>query len=304
MLPPEQNRYKVDLGETKIIWHIDTPIIVPNNFTIEQEMYVKAALTTLHYGNTSVDHVLKRYYSDFEDILSANKEKVKEGMTFKFNSLIDEILKYQKFGFEKIDAKLSGFNFDGDSESIYVCGLIFKRLTSSFGAVRTLINQGFYFETYSIMRQMFEQLAFAYRTSQKNTYDEFESPTKSISFLKNFYPYAGEFYGKLSSKTHIDKTQFKNYHIIDDNNEGQIILRSTEFSINVALDFIIIFDLYCSVFEYLFHTKIEELEYIHRYKLLLKDRRPTHPFFNYVFEKRKEILKSELISLNSIKENE
>ena len=52
---------------------MDYPIIVPKIFNTEYEKYIKASLRTLHYGNVSVDHVLKRYYSDFDE--KCNKEK-------------------------------------------------------------------------------------------------------------------------------------------------------------------------------------------------------------------------------------
>lgn len=56
-----KDRFSVDFGETKIIWNYGIPIIVPVNFSIEQEKYLKAALTTIQYGNVSVDNTLKTY---------------------------------------------------------------------------------------------------------------------------------------------------------------------------------------------------------------------------------------------------
>ena len=165
----EQNRFSVDIGETKIIWHIETPIIVPLNFTDLQEKYLKASLRTLHYGNISVDNVLKRYYSDFEENKKLNESKLLDNINFKHDLIIDEILKFQKEVFNQMNSELLKFNFIDDSESNSFCGLIFKRLKSSFNASRVLIKQGFYFETYSLIRQMLEQIAFAFNSYDKNS---------------------------------------------------------------------------------------------------------------------------------------
>jgi hypothetical protein len=284
------NRFSVDLGETKVIWNFGTPIVVPINFSIEQEKYVKAALTTIQYGNVSVDHILKRYFENFEENKKQSLVKLKDNINFKYDSLINEILNFQRITFEQMTFDLSKFNFEDDSESISFCGLIFKRLKSSFDASRVLIKQGFYFETYLLIRQMLEQIAFAYNIYGKNNYGEFISPTKCISSLKDFYPYSGKFYGLLSSKTHIDKTQIEKFFYVDENQKGQIILQSLQYSIETAIDLLIILDLYCCVFEYLFKNKISEYKFI-KNETTLNDKRKTRIFYHQTFEKYKNINK-------------
>lgn len=286
----EQNRFSVDIGETKIIWHVETPIIVPLSFTDLQEKYLKASLRTLLYGNVSVDNVLKRYYADFEENKKLNESKLKDNINFKHDLIIDEILKFQKEVFNQMNSELSKFNFTDDSESNSFCGLIFKRLKSSFNASRVLIKQGFYFETYSLIRQMLEQIAFAFNIYNKNNYDEFISPTKCISSLKDFYPYSGKFYGILSSKTHIDKSQIERYFYIDENKEGQIILQSLEYSMETALDLLIILDLYCCVFEFLFHDKVSKERFLTNEKTIC-EKRKTRVFYHQAFEKYRNLYK-------------
>jgi hypothetical protein len=284
------NRFSVDLGETKVIWNFGIPIVVPINFSIEQEKYLKAALTTIQYGNVSVDNILKRYFENFEENKKLSLSKLNDNINFKYDSLINEILNFQKITFKQMTSELSKFDFEDDSESISFCGLIFKRLKSSFDASRVLIKQGFYFETYSLIRQMLEQIAFAYNIYGKNNYDEFISPTKCISSLKDFYPYSGKFYGLLSSKTHIDKTQIEKFFYVDENQEGQIILQSLQYSIETAIDLLIILDLYCCVFEYLFKNKISEYRYIIN-ETTLNDKRETRIFYHQIFEKYNNINK-------------
>lgn len=286
----EQNRFSVDIGETKIIWHIETPIIVPLSFTDLQEKYLKASLRTLHYGNVSVDNVLKKYYADFEKNKKLNESKLYDNINYKYDLIIDEILKFQKEVLNEMNFDLLKFNFLDDSESSSFCGLIFKRLKSSFDASRVLIKQGFYFETYSLIRQMLEQIAFAYNIYEKNSYEDFISPTKCISSLKDFYPYSGKFYGVLSSKTHIDKSQIERYFYIDENKEGQIILQSLEFSMETALDLLIILDLYCCVFEFLFRDKIFKERFLTKEKTIC-EKRKTRVFYHQVFEKYRNLYK-------------
>lgn len=285
-----QDRFSVDFGETKIIWNYGIPIIVPVNFSIEQEKYLKAALTTIQYGNVSVDNTLKTYFKDFEKNEKIRFSNSKDNINYKYDSLINEILKFQKQTFEKMSRKFLKYNFVDDSESISFCGLIFKRLISSFDASRNLIKQGFYFETYSLIRQMLEQIAFAYNISGKDNFEEFISPTKCISSLKDFYPYSGKFYGLLSSKTHIDKSQIERFFYVDENGEGQIILRSLQYSMETAVDLLIILDLYCCAFEYIFKDKISKYQFIEN-ETTLNEKRITRVFYHQIFEKYRTINK-------------
>ena len=137
---------------------------------------------------------------------------------------------------------------------------------------------------------MLEQIAFAYNIYDKINFDEFVSPTKCISSLKDFYPYSGKFYGVLSSKTHIDKTQIERYFYIDENEEGQIILQSLQYSMETALDLLIILDLYCCVFEFLFRDKIYKNEYLTNEKTIF-EKRKTRIFYHQIFEKYRSLNK-------------
>lgn len=280
----DQNKYSVDLGDSKIFWFMDYPIIVPKIFTTEQEKYIKASLRTLHYGNLSVDHVLKRYYSDFDKIYKHNEDVKKKSEVYKYEKLVEEFLDFQKKIYNEYNSTLSKIDFTNAEESIFYCGLIYKKLDSNFQALRMLINFGFYYEAFSLIRQMLEQIAFAFEIFHKKSFDEYESPTKCISSLKKFYPYAGTFYGQLSSKTHIDKTQFINHYTVNEKNEGNIILRSLEFSANTAFYSSIILDAYVCVFEYIFFDYLKEYASVTKNKKIKKNR-TTKSFYNE-FKKR------------------
>lgn len=280
-------RYSVDMGATKIIWFYDTPIIVPLNFSISQEQFLLAALSTERSGNVSVDNTLKSYFNNYIENYDSSIKKFKNNRVFNYDNAVDEILLFQKRTYEKYEQILRSFDFNDDSEILSTCGLIFKRMDSSFSAVRSLIKQGYYFETLSLMRQMFEQLSFAYSIFHKTSHNEFESPT-NISLLKTFWPSAGKLYGVLSSQTHIDKNQFKKYYILDEENKGQVVLRSLEYSLETSIDFISIIDLYACVFEFVFSNKLGEFNFLTK-KLKLKKRRPTHIFHKKWQSKLKNI---------------
>lgn len=274
-----QNKYSIDLGESKIIWHLDYPILIPKRFSVEQEKYIKASLRTLHYGNVSVDHVLKTYYSDFNKIHEHNKEVKQKSEVYKYEKLVDAFLDFQKKIFNEYKSTLSQVDFNDAEESMFYCGLIYKKLYSNFQALRMLINFGFYYETFSLIRQMLEQIAFAFEVFHKKSFDDYESPTKCISSLKKFYPYAGTFYGELSSKTHIDKSQFINHYTVNEKKEGNIILRSLEFSADTAFDSSIILDTYVCVFEFIFFESLKEHKSLTLNKKIRKNR-PTKVFHN------------------------
>ncbi|MCF6133548.1 hypothetical protein [Flavobacterium wongokense] len=269
-------RYSVDMGETKIIWFYGTPIIVPLYFTIWQEQYLLAALTTERSGNISVDNTLKRQFKNYVEEHESLLKRQTKNKVFNYDIAVDEILLFQKMTYDKYKQKLKNLDFEGSSETFSVCGLIFKRLDGSFSAVRSLIKQGFYFETLSLIRQMLEQLSFAYSVFHKTTYNEFESPT-NVNLLKTFWPLAGKLYGELSSKAHIDKTQIKKYFVLDKEEKGLVLVRSLEYSLETSLDLILILDLYCCVFEYVFSDKLTDFEFLTK-SLKLKKVRPTRTF--------------------------
>ncbi|MCA6068970.1 hypothetical protein JI747_017525 [Chryseobacterium sp. RG1] len=278
----EQNIYSIDFAKTKVIWFADMPLIVPETLTFEQEKYIKAALRTLFYGNTSVDNILKSsYFKDNVEIMLQNKRNYEESDLKEYDDLRNTFFEFQEKIYLKYKQILYNINFEKKSVAYFHCGLIYKKLDSNFSALRMLIKYDYIYECYAIIRQMIEQIAFAYDTQFRNEIKDFQSPTKSISKLKEFYPSIGILYGELSSKTHIDSSQFANHYYVNlkDEKESGVILRSREKTFLICHRALIMLDLYSCVFENIFYNEIENFSCIKKNKMLLK-KRDTRNFIN------------------------
>jgi hypothetical protein len=250
------NNYTIDLGDTKVIWHHFTPLIVPEEFSLTEERYLLASQQTLFCGNTSVDNILKSQFADYETQIAAALQKHKDNVNLRKIELVSKTLKEAKKVYTTVYDSLKGLDFSSTGEAHLVCEMIFLRLHSGFKACRFLIKYGYYFETYAIQRQILEQLAFAYHVSNHITYDDFLQPPSCIKQFKNFYPSVGTLYGLLSNRTHIDKTQIKLFRIRNENDEVQTIINSLDYSLETMYDFLRLLDIYCCTFEYCFRNQL------------------------------------------------
>lgn len=297
MIEIKQNIYSIDFAKTKVIWFIDIPLIVPENFTFEQEKYVKAALRTLFWGNISVDNILKSDYfkNEYSEIIKSNYEAYEKSSLKEFDDLRNFYFDYQENTYNHYKAILANIDFEGKGEAYSHCGIIYKKLESNFSALRMLIKYDYIYESYAIVRQMVEQIAFAYDTQFRNEVKDFQSPTKSISKLKEFYPNVGLIYGELSSKTHIDSSQFINHFYVNpkDKEDSGVILRSREKTFLVCYCALKMLDLYCCAFENIFYNEIKSFKCIKKNKTLLK-KRDTRNFIKLFGQKYSRLIKKYL----------
>ncbi|WP_160137516.1 hypothetical protein [Chryseobacterium sp. c4a] len=282
----KQDIYSIDFAKTKVIWFADIPLIVPDTFTFEQEKYVKAALRTLFFGNTSVDNILKStYFKDHVELLLEHEKDYENSELKEYDDLRNTFFQFQEEIYLKYKQVLDKINFEGKSIAYSHCGIIYKKLDSNFSALRMLIKYDYIYECYAIIRQIVEQIAFAYDTQFRNEIEDFQSPTKSISKLKEFYPSIGIVYGELSSKTHIDSSQFPNHFYVNLKNkeDSGVILRSRKKTFSICHLALIMLDLYACVFEHIFYDEINDFACIKKNKTLLK-KRETRNYIN-VFAK-------------------
>lgn len=292
-MKPEQDIYSIDFAKTKVIWFIDTPLIVPTSLSFEQEKYIKVALRTLFYGNTSVDNILKSsYFQDNIEIMIRNKENYDNSDLKDYDDLRDIFFEFQEKIYSKYKQILADIDFEGKSISYFHCGLIYKKLDSNFSALRMLIKYDYIYECYAIIRQMIEQIAFAYDTQFRNEIKDFQSPTKAISKLKEFYPNVGFLYGELSSKTHIDSSQFPNHYYVnlEDKDDSGVILRSREKTFIICHRALVMLDMYSCVFENIFYKELEKCSCIKKNKTLLK-KRETRKYINFFGNNYSKLIK-------------
>ncbi|CAI8773029.1 hypothetical protein [Chryseobacterium sp. IT-36CA2] len=278
----KQDIYSIDFAKTKVIWFADTPLIVPDTFTFEQEKYVKAALRTLFFGNTSVDNIFKNsYFKDHVEMMLENERDYGNSELKEYDDLRNIFFQFQEKIYLKYKQVLGDINFEEKSTAYSHCGIIYKKLDSNFSALRMLIKYDYIYECYAIIRQIIEQIAFAYDTQFRNEIEDFQSPTRSISKLKEFYPSIGIIYGELSSKTHIDSSQFPNHFYVNLKNRENagVILRSREKTFLICHRALIMLDLYACVFEHIFYDEIDDFSCIKKNKTLLK-KRETRNYIN------------------------
>lgn len=270
------NDYTVDFADTRIIWNHFTPYIVPEEMTVQEEVYLLASQQTLHLGNLSVDHILRTQYNKHIPIVRKNREiLLKRDQTTQKKQLISDTLRTAKRISESIHDKLVTLERKNDTLGASTSLIIFQRLFPGIKACRFLIKYGYLFESYAIQRQVLEQVAFAYHVFHTRSVAEVLDPPKSIMELKRFHNKAGYLYGWLSKRTHLSLEQIKLYYKPDqDGGTNTLTYTSLEYSLESLRDFLILLDIYCTTWEYCFSGNKKESLFLTK-KGTLKKNRPT-----------------------------
>ncbi len=88
----------------------------------------------------------------------------------------------------------------------FCAAVVLTRLPSSFFCAHLMYELGHRYEGHAISRLILEQLAWAYAAFKAQDVEIVKKirTTKTLSTLTSFAPQAGELYGFLSKKTHID----------------------------------------------------------------------------------------------------
>jgi hypothetical protein len=135
------------------------------------------------------------------------------------------------------------------------------RLPASFSSIRYLIMNGFYFETYSILRLAFEQLAYANKLSTVPEEKVKEIiPTMCINELKKHFPMAGKVYGHLSEVTHIPFSRTREFFGTGDTGEvngDSIVLQSPKNTYELLYHTFGVLDVYEVVTEWVFRDYLQ-----------------------------------------------
>jgi hypothetical protein len=174
---------------------------VPHNTTESFRRLIWGAMVTYAFGNTSVDHVLRRY-----DYIWQRFKRHAYEVTPQILALRKMVITVDRIA-NALESKNVGDAFGPVCAKSALC-----RLEASFKAAYGLVRKHYIFETESIVRLILEQLAWATVAStcgDKEVQDL--QPTKCISALKKHYPGAGRLYGELSQGAHIDPVIARNY---------------------------------------------------------------------------------------------
>lgn len=205
-MPSADNEVRVliasdDLDDYDILAMKTLSVAIPYKATESLRKLIWAAMATYVFGNSSVDHVIRRYghlwerrsNKSFESdprllILRGTQEDV---------SLIAETLE----------------NIDTSPSLGQVCAKsALCRLEATFKAAYGLIRRNYIFETEAVVRMLLEQLAWAHEAhSMDDDTLRTLSPTKCITRFKAVFADAGKFYGELSDGAHLDPSIVENY---------------------------------------------------------------------------------------------
>ncbi|MDR6966365.1 hypothetical protein J2X31_000358 [Flavobacterium arsenatis] len=240
-----RNDYDLDLGDFNVLWAGFTPILVPSNFTHEEEKYLLASQLTLALGNSSVDNVLKKYLSDFGENESSSEKK---------SDIIQEVINFAKIECEILIKKLNEISFDDNgTTSDFAADVTFRRLTTTIKSIHFHIKFGYYYESLTLIRLFLEQLAYAFTISQTHVLksSDIVSPTRSINHLKKVLPTCGKLYGILSKYSHIDISTINKY-LTSFEQQPAIIKHSIIYSLESALFYLNVLEYQNIVFEICF----------------------------------------------------
>ena len=217
---------------------------------------VEAAVVASSNGLASIDYAKKRYCKSepIDEALVASSERIQ---------YIEAYMSAKKY----ILSMISKFP-DSDeklplpSNGVLGASIVLDRLQYSFFSAHLLYTLGHRYEGHAVSRLILEQIAWAHTACRLETVEDIKKivTTKTISKLKKTQPVAGQLYGFLSKKTHIDyKSHFDFLHF----ENGKIVMKYTQNEFYEYAEIILyLADLYGIVWEISQYEYLPELESI------------------------------------------
>jgi hypothetical protein len=227
---------------------------IPNSLPDEAKFRIHASLNTVSLGRSSIDYQVKELKR-----LGVKYRRDKE-----LDRFYDSIQTFKYFA-EQTSKKISDLEPETVPANKLLAETCLVRLHATTKAAAFLMLNGYYFETYSILRIILEQIAYAYVIYEQSI--EFAQkcqPQKCISILSRHFSPAGELYGHLSERAHIRFQQTQHFFVRDEQNgrfaDHQIVMQTTRNRYeNLAIGFKIL-DLYDIVSESLLRKYFKKFE--------------------------------------------
>lgn len=236
-------------------------IAVPSNLPNEYRQKIVAALTTAHLGNKSIDRTYKRIKPDLDKIFPTDKFP-SENLTEE-NKLAREIFAFLHDEYRMMYSVFGNIDSTELPLGKHICYLALTRLRVSYRACLMLIRMGFYFESYSIIRMIFEQLCWTlanYTLTDDDDLDKLIQPTKSIAYAKTKFKYIGTFYNNLSHFAHISNNALGNY--ISQGEDGFILTYSkAEYVYETQIALYSLIKMQINIIEFLYNDEIKNYRY-------------------------------------------
>lgn len=205
-----------DLDDYDLLSTETLSVAVPYKTTEGLRKLIWAAMVTYVFGNSSVDHVIRRYGHLWDKRTDKSFESDPRVLILRrtyedVSTIADRLVKVEVTGsIGQVCAKSA------------LC-----RLEATFKAAYGLIRRGYVFETDAVVRMLLEQLAWAHQaftTSDQQLADL--NPTKCITPFKLFFKDAGKFYGELSEGAHLDPSIVEHY--LRFHKEGTEVVRRSQ----------------------------------------------------------------------------
>lgn len=225
---------------------------IPIDTPFELRLYIMAAIKAYFVGLRSMDYVLKKYGHIWSDKLQASENNEEE---------LREVIALVRKNLDDIVAKLKAMD-KLDHVGLIVARGAMVRLHNTFRSLLILIRKGLYYEALAMARLILEQIAWAYAIHNLDEQKILKtSPSKTISILKNFYPFAGQLYGFLSEHAHISPNTVGQYLTIREAESSILFQSSVQIKVAGYVSLILL-DIYASSFEYIFNRFIDDLQFI------------------------------------------
>jgi hypothetical protein len=205
-----------DLDDYDILSTMTLSVAVPHRTTESFRRLIWAAMATYGLGNSSVDHVIRRYGHLWE------RRSDKSFQSDPRIIALREIAAVVKEVADELDRVTPAPGVGRLCSKAALC-----RLEASFKAAYGLVRREYVFETDAVVRLILEQIAWAFAVHSEPDDKVFQlSPTKCIGRLKTVFPGCGVLYGLLSEWAHLDPTLAQNY--VEFSNHGVDVVRRSD----------------------------------------------------------------------------
>jgi hypothetical protein len=230
-----------DLDDYDILSTMSMSVAVPHDTTENFRKLIWAAMATYGFGNSSVDHVMRRYGFMWDK--RTDKSFQRDPRMIALRTVV-----------HIVNAAADALNRISPAESLGpICSkAALVRLEASFKAAYGLVRREYIFEVDAVVRLILEQIAWAlavYSVAGNEVHELL--PTKCIGRLKEVFPGCGPLYGALSQWAHIDPALARNY--VDFHNAGiDVVRRSDVNSFESGANIIALAPVYLDVVQKLF----------------------------------------------------
>jgi len=259
--------------------------IVPRGeFLRHLRQNIRAAVVASTLQVNSIDYAKRRYCDEDEgddDVGPAVDAYISAYVAAK--NYINRLLK-----------KLHTENLPDPTVGVFGASVVLERLPPSFFCAHLLYRLGHSYEGHAVSRLILEQIAWAYAAHTLDDMDAIEKieTTRAISQLKKFDSFAGEFYGFLSKKTHIDYASHREFLRVKDG-QNVILHAHARFS-EYGRTILYLADMFGLVWE------LSQLPYIQDPEAVIRSKegaRPNkeRPFFKTVSEHTEKLERIEAV---------